>query len=120
MKNEKIKKIVPELIDKQMTDRGYATIEDTLMMIGWLEQKNYLAWRNGKVPYLEKVCRVNLSKLSFLHKEYRKYAREHDYRLSRTMYRSYKQKKPLRFSKYGRKEVEEGYAMHIVKPKDKR
>lgn len=117
MNNQKLEIKVNDCISKQIEEKGYATIKDTLMMIGWLQKTDYNAWRNGKIEYLERACHTNLSKLSYLNKLYRGYANSHNYKLSYTQYYSNKYKKPLRFSKYGRREVESGYAMHIVKPK---
>ena len=36
---------------------------------------NYERWRNGQVPYLEKVCNINLKKLSTILHEMRVYAK---------------------------------------------
>ena len=40
--------------------RGYAAPVDVLMDIGVLSKQDYENWRFGKVPYLERVCKINL------------------------------------------------------------
>lgn len=48
----------------QCRSRGYATVVDVLMDIGVLQKDKYEDWRFGRIPYLERVCMVNLGKLS--------------------------------------------------------
>ena len=45
---------------QQLKRKGYATTVDVLIDLGVLSKANYELWRNGKVPYLEKVCNINL------------------------------------------------------------
>ena len=47
----------------QLKRKGYATAVDVLMDLEILSKTDYELWRNGKVLYLEKVCKVNLKKL---------------------------------------------------------
>lgn len=49
---------------QQLKRKGYATAVDVLMDLEILSKVNYERWRNGQVPYLEKVCNINLKKLS--------------------------------------------------------
>ena len=60
----------------QCRDRGYATPVDVLMDIGVLRKADYEDWRHGRIPYLERVCAINLSKLSTIRHEMRVYARK--------------------------------------------
>ena len=48
---------------RQCKSRGFAASADVLMDIGVLDKKKYDDWRQGRVPYLEAVCMVNLHKL---------------------------------------------------------
>ena len=50
----------------QCQRRGYATPVDVLMEIGVLPKQKYEDWRFGRIDYLERVCTVNLRKLSFI------------------------------------------------------
>lgn len=50
----------------QCQRRGYATPVDVLMEVGVLPKQKYEDWRFGRIDYLERVCTVNLRKLSFI------------------------------------------------------
>ena len=56
--------------------RGYATPVDVLMEVGVLPKQKYEDWRFGRVDYLERVCTVNLRKLSFIMHQMRVYAQK--------------------------------------------
>ena len=45
---------------RQCRSRGYATVVDVLMDIGVLDKAKYEDWRFGRIPYLERVCTINL------------------------------------------------------------
>ncbi|MCD7860784.1 MAG: hypothetical protein LUG25_02605 [Oscillospiraceae bacterium] len=111
----------------QCQKRGYATSVDVLMDIGVLPKEKYEAWRYGRVDYLERVCTVNLRKLSFIMHQIRIYAGKTNLKPSLTVYKQWGvrktngQGKPpvriLRFSKSGSPEIEKNYAMHYVDAK---
>lgn len=82
--------------------------------MGWLRSADLQHWYKGQVPYLEKVWQTNLSKQTYFSKLYRKFARDNNLPMRYTCYINKTTLKPLRFSKYGRPEVEKQYAMHIV------
>jgi hypothetical protein len=71
------------------------------------------------VDYLERVCKVNLTKLSFIMGEVRAYARKNNLKPSFTFYKRWERKGKstikLRFSKSGNENVERGYATHYVR-----
>ena len=115
MRDDEIQKKVNVVMDSQIYHRGYVSPVDVLMDLGILEKKSYLDWRNGRVPYLEKVCHMNLSKLSKVMHAIRHHAYEHHLRNSYTVYKKYgKGNQKLRFSRYGRAEVEKNYATHYI------
>ena len=60
----------------QCQRRGYATPVDVLMEIGVLPKQKYEDWRFGRIDYLERVCTVNLRKLSFIMHQMRVYAQK--------------------------------------------
>ena len=111
----------------QCRDRGYATAVDVLMDLGYLKKEHYENWRHGRVPYLERVCTVNLSKLSTIRHEMRAYARKANLKPSFCFYKQWAVKKkggqgkkpviPLRFSKYGKEDIEKQYSTHFVDSK---
>ena len=111
----------------QCQRRGYATTVDVLMDIGVLPKQKYEDWRFGKVDYLERVCTVNLRKLSFIMHQMRVYAQKTGLKPSFCYYKRWGVKKktgqghkpviPLRFSKSGNPEVEKWYATHFIDSK---
>ena len=111
----------------QCRDRGYATAVDVLMDLGYLKKEHYENWRHGRVPYLERVCTVNLSKMSTIRHEMRVYARKARLKPSFCYYKQLAVKKkggqgkrhviPLRFSKYGKEDIEKQYSTHFVDAK---
>lgn len=111
----------------QCQKRGYAAPVDVLMEIGVLPKKKYEEWRFGQVEYLERVCTVNLRKLSFIMHQMRVYAQKSGLKSSFCYYKRWGVKKkngqghkpmiPLRFSKSGDAEIERWYATHFVDSK---
>ena len=63
----------------QCQKRGYATVVDVLMDIGVLSKENYENWRFGRIPYLERVCTINLRKLSVVLSQIKNYADKSGY-----------------------------------------
>lgn len=115
MRDDEIQKKVNGVMDSQIFHRGYAAPVEVLMGLNILEKKSYLDWRNGRVPYLEKVCHMNLSKLSKVMHAIRHYAYEHHLKPSYTVYKKYgKGNQKLLFSRYGRADVERNYATHYL------
>lgn len=116
MNNLDLAKKVHKVMDEQCATRGFAAPADVLIDLGYLTKQDYNAWRNGKVPYLERVCKTNLSKLTLINKEIRAYARQHGLKPSMTIYKSWGKgsKKTLQFSKSDRPEIEKSYATHYV------
>ena len=111
----------------QCRNRGFAAPVDVLMDVGYLSKQDYENWRYGRVDYLERVCKVNLSKLSLVMREMRSYAAKAGLKPSFCYYKRWGTKKkngqgrkpviPLRFSKSGDPEVERRYATHYVDAK---
>ena len=111
----------------QCKNRGFAAPVDVLMDVGYLSKQDYENWRYGRVDYLERVCKVNLSKLSLIMREMRSYATKAGLKPSFCYYKRWGTKKingqgrkpviPLRFSKSGNPEIERRYATHYVDAK---
>jgi hypothetical protein len=95
-------------------DKGYLCSIDVLLKLKYLSQKDYENWRFGKVEYLEKVCDVNLKKLTTINKTIQEISHQLGLKKSWTAYNKYgKGKKTrLRFCKSGNKQIEETYATH--------
>ncbi len=111
----------------QCKSRGFAAPVDVLMDIGILQKDKYEDWRFGRIPYLERVCMVNLRKLSTVRHQMRVYAQKAGLKPSLCYYKQWGTKKlggqggkpviPLRFSKSGNPDVERWYATHFVDTK---
>lgn len=116
MNNDALEKEVKRLVHANRYEKGYVCIVDVLLLLGYLTKENYENWRFGRVDYLERVCTVNLSKLTLINKAMVKNASELGLKSSWTAYNKYGKgvKRPLRFSKSGAKTIEERYATHYV------
>jgi len=91
-----------------------------------LSQADYERWRTGKIDYLERVCKINLSKLSDVSHEIRAFARKNGLKPSWTFYNKWKGEKStgkknpdgkptkLRFSKHGNENIEKLYATYYI------
>ena len=108
----KIKLVGKEIIK----DKGYLSSIDVLLKLEYLSEKDYENWRFGKVEYLEKVCGVNLKKLSTINKTIKEISGQWNLKKSWTAYNKYGKGKKirLRFSKSGNKQIEEAYATHYL------
>lgn len=91
---------------------------DVLVRLGRLDPKDLEDWRMGRVPYLEKVLKGNLTRLSRVLRILRYHA--HDLKLvpSVTVYMRWGKgpKQRLRFTRSGDAKVEEAYSRHFVWP----
>lgn len=117
MNNAELKHKVHSAASSILQEKIYISPVDMLMRIGVLSAKDYENWWFGRVLYLEKVCKTNLRKLSFIMKELRAYAQQNHLRPSWTAYNQWGvkgRKIRLRFSKSGDSGIEEGYATHYV------
>lgn len=76
MNNQELTAKVHSAMYAQCRKRGYAAPVDVLMDLGVLPKQKYEDWRFGKVDYLERVCNVNLHKLSTIMHEMRVYAKK--------------------------------------------
>ncbi len=108
----KVKSICHELNYQQ----GIIASVDVLQKLDYLSKEDYLDWRNGRIPYLERVCKTNLSKLTMVNQTIRKVAAELKLKPTYTIYKKYG-KVPmvkLRFSKSGDERIEVAYSTHYV------
>lgn len=98
---------------------NFVSPTNLLLEIGVLTKEDYEEWRMGKVSYLEKVCHVNLRKMSLIMAEIRRFAVERNLRSSMTAYKKWGKgvKSDLSFSKSGDIKIEQAYRTHYVGPK---
>ena len=116
MNNKELEKKVINFAISLVYEKGYVCSVDMLLKLEYLTKDNYEAWRFGRIPYLEKVCTANLSKLSLINKEIRKIASDLKLHPSSTTYNKYGKgvKQRLIFSKSGDRKIEEAYATHYL------
>jgi len=110
---KKVSVYAKELIEEQ----GYISSIDILLKLGYLSKEDLKRWRFGEVEYLEKVCQVNLRKLSTVNKTIRQLSVKWNLKNSWTGYNSHGKspKRKLQFSKSNNKNIEEAYATHFLK-----
>jgi hypothetical protein len=87
---------------------------DVLIEMGNLSKKDHDAWRQGKVPYLERVFEGNLSKANRILRIIGFHAHDLNMVPSITHYHQWGKKRVLRFSKSGDKKIEEAYSRHFL------
>ena len=122
MNKQELTKKVTAAMNKILREKGIVSPVEVLIEIGALTKPNYENWRLGRIPYLEKVCAMNLHKLSTVMREIRAYARKHQLKESWTMYKKWGNKGkviPLRFSKSGNEYIERSYATHYITEQNK-
>jgi hypothetical protein len=103
-----------------LKEKGYISTVDVLIEMGKLTEQDYENWRFRRVPYLEKVIKVNLSKINVILRAIQNYSQGSKLKPSKTIYKSWGKgpKRLLRFSKHGERNVEEAYSTHYIKPND--
>ena len=101
-----------------LKEKGYICFVDVLMKLDYLSQSDYEHWRFQRVSPLERVLRVNLSRINFIMKTVRRNSLNGHLQPSMTVYKSWgKGKKTLlQFSKSGDPSIEAAYATHFVRP----
>ena len=104
-------------------DRGDVVIPiEVFQKMDLLEREDVESWRRGRIPYLEKVIRCNLSSAGRILRILRMHAHDLNLRPSPTVYRRWGKgaKVPLRFSKSGIAAVERSYSRHFIRVRSKR
>lgn len=116
MKNKELDKKIKAICHDLRYKQGYISSIIVLTKLNYLSIDNIEKWKNGQVPYLEKVCNVNLSKLSLINKAMKKYALELNLKSSITDYMKVGKgnKKKLFFSKTRNNNIEIAYSTHYI------
>ena len=101
-----------------LKEKGYICVVDVFMKLGYLSQSDYENWRFQRVSPLERVVRVNLTRINFIMKTVRRNSLDGRLKPSLTVYKSWgKGKKTLlQFSKSGDPTLETAYATHFARP----
>jgi hypothetical protein len=95
-----------------VSKKGYVSVIDLFLEIGWLTPEKINDWRQGKIAFLEKVITANLSKISRTMKELKSWADYSNLQASVTVYKHKNHR--LRFSKTGELNIEMAYCTHFV------
>ena len=111
-KKKKISQRVATVAGNVVSKKGYVSVIDLFLGIGWLTLDKVVDWKSGKTPYLERVITANLSKISKAMKEFKAWAIHSKLKASFTGYKHKNQK--LRFSKTGQPNIETAYSTHYV------
>ena len=116
MNISELEKKVKENAHSLVYEKGFVCSVDMLLRLGYLTKEDYESWRFGKIEYLEKVCKTNLSKLSLINNTIRKTANDLKLERSWTGYNKFGkgQSKKLIFSKSRNQKIEDAYATHYV------
>lgn len=116
MNNKELEKKIKSLVHSLAYEKGYVCSVDLFLKLEILSKEDYDSWRFGKIEYLEKVCKTNLHKLSFINKTLRLEAKEINLENSWNFYKKYGKgfTTKLRFSKSGDEKIEDAYATHYV------
>lgn len=117
MNRVELKNKLYSVMSQLLNEKKVISPVEVLLGAGILSAKDAEDWRFGRVSYLEKVCRVNLSALSFIMKEIKSYADGAGLKPSHTGYVRWGtkgKKMPLRFSKSGDAKIEAAYATHYI------
>lgn len=116
MNRTELEKKTHAAFHEQLHKCGYVSVVNVLLTMGKLSQQDYEAWRSRRVPYLERVIRLNLSQLSAVLRQVEPLAREGGLKPSLTVYTSHGKGRrvKLQFSRYGHPALERRYATHHV------
>ena len=116
MNNVDLNNKVKELVQTQIKSKGFVCMIDILLGLDYLTKKDLEAWRFEKIEYLEKVCMVNLGKITSIYKMMKSSALELKLSPSFTGYSRFGKGIPqkLRFSKSGDKQIEDNYSTHYI------
>jgi hypothetical protein len=120
VENYSVDKYYPKIVkavDNELKSQNFITPIRVFVLMGLLQAQDIDNWRKGRVPYLERVIKCNLAKAGRILRILRFHAHDLNLKPSITVYRRKTGggKIPLRFSKYGDKNIEEAYSRHFVK-----
>ncbi len=102
-----------------LTEQGYVAPVRLFQKMELLAEQDIVAWRRGRLHYLEKAIRCNLAQASRVLRILRFHAHDLNLKPSSTVYlrKQPGNRMPLKFTKSGDKKLEEAYATHLVSPR---
>ena len=110
---------IVKAVEGLLRERGFVAPLELFIRMDLLSPESVENWRRGRIAYLERVIRCNLSKASRILRILRMHAHDLGLKPSLTVYKRWtKGSRPLlRFSKTGDHNIEEAYARHFVSPR---
>ena len=101
-----------------MKAKRFIALVDVFMELGKLSRKNLEDWRMGRVPYLERVIGMNLSRINTVCRVVHASASRGQLKPSSTAYVKWGKggRHPLRFTKSGDPKLERHWATHYLRP----
>jgi hypothetical protein len=115
--DKRLKRRVIDAAEAALAARGFVTAIDVLMGLGWLAPSSERAWRQGRIPYLERAMTANLDKISRAMRHFRRWAESRGLIASETAYVARtRERGALRFSTSGEPSIELAYRTHWVSP----
>jgi hypothetical protein len=101
-----------------LRERGFVAPVELFVRMELLPPESVEDWRRGRIPYLEKVIRYNLSKASRILRILRMHAHDLNLKPVHTIYKQWTEGRRtlLQFSKTGERAVEDAYARHFLSP----
>ncbi len=120
MNRIELKKAIGRVTTELIKEKGYISFIDLFIKLHYLSEKDYTDWRMKRIPYLEKVIKVNLGSVNFIMKEVRKNSINGKLKQSYTGYKSWGKgsKIQLRFSKTCDENIEKLYSTHFLLTKN--
>ena len=112
-----LERALSPITSELLREKGYLSFVDIFMRLGCLSKTDYENWRMKRVPYLERVLRLNLPTINFVMKTVRRNSLNGHLKPSLTVYKSWGKGKKvlLQFSKSGDPTLETAYATHFVR-----
>ena len=110
--------VIVRVVEDLLREKGFVAPVELFIRMDLLSPESAENWRRGRISYLERVIRCNLSKASRILGILRMLAHDLDLKPSLTVYKRWtKGSRPLlRFSKTGAHHIEDAYARHFVSP----
>jgi hypothetical protein len=112
---------IVKAVEGLLREKGFVAPVELFIRMDLLSPESAENWRRGRISYLERAIRCNLSKASRILSILRMLAHDLDLKPSLTVYKRWtKGSRPLlRFSKTGDHSIEAAYARHFVSPRKK-
>lgn len=104
------------IMEKELQSKGYVTALEVLVGLQILTPDDISHWRGGRIPYLEKICKADLTELSQILREMSWYAGACQLIPSWTCYKTIgtEKKERLQFTKNNIHLLEQAYATHYL------